>query len=616
MRLNAVLDNLNSFEKNSFLKILDSIISTQPKNSKKIDEILTGQARELKNVDNVNIAEVFNLIENEYINHVKTEFVNATSQLDILIDIIIRDGNCIMKHDWFARLYEAELREISKKVKQLDKKLKSDSSDIEEKRREYYSIYKACLETAFSNDERLNLEKKITEEEQSILITLSDQLELSQEEVKLINYTIIPISQQPIDDIINELKNIGVLFYSKKNHIVYIPDEIVRALRKVRGKEVADKYLKRVLRLLREPQLNLICKKHNINWKVSLDEKIHQIINEGISFRGILKNDIYRDGTTLTERKKFLNEICNKGLKITPILKGTTIDEKIDNLINHFERIEKDDKVSISINGYEKLLIELYEFFPEISDLLKKEFQLQDKEVLRTSYLLDYNIKPRDVLEIIPKTQIKKFCEEKGISTRGDEILNILDSYKDSQNLYLENFELFGYRDLAGLKENGIKVKESKIGSKYEELTKFIFSQLGFNVDEDLKRKFNTRKDKIDILINLGNRDVILIECKTVKESGFNKFSSVSRQLKSYAELVKKNDFKVIKSLLVAPEFSDDFINECELEYDLNLSLITSKSLKKILEAFDSSKHKKLPYKLLMRDVLIQEDRIIKSLSR
>ena len=48
----------------------------------------------------------------------------------------------------------------------------------------------------------------------------------------------------------------------------------------------------------------------------------------------------------------------------------------------------------------------------------------------------------------------------------------------------------------------------------------------------------------------MGNNEVILIECKSIKESGFNKFSSVSRQLKSYNSSVEKNGYKVIKSLI------------------------------------------------------------------
>jgi hypothetical protein len=209
------------------------------------------------------------------------------------------------------------------------------------------------------------------------------------------------------------------------------------------------------------------------------------------------------------------------------------------------------------------------------------------------------------------------FCESKGIKIRGNTIGNVLDTYKDYENLYLENFSNIGFRNLRELKENGIEIKESDLGLKFEELTKIIFKGLGFDVDEALRKELNTTKDKMDVLINLGNRELILVECKTVKESGYNKFSSVSRQMKSYVVLANNNGYKVVKSLLISPEFTDDFINETELEYDLNLSLISSSSLVEILDAFKKSKkHKKFPYKLLLRDVLIQEDRIVKSLGK
>ena len=58
MKLEKVLDNLNSFEKNSFLKILDSILSENPKNVNEVDKILSETSKDLKNIDNINIAKV------------------------------------------------------------------------------------------------------------------------------------------------------------------------------------------------------------------------------------------------------------------------------------------------------------------------------------------------------------------------------------------------------------------------------------------------------------------------------------------------------------------------------------------------------------------------------
>jgi hypothetical protein len=180
----------------------------------------------------------------------------------------------------------------------------------------------------------------------------------------------------------------------------------------------------------------------------------------------------------------------------------------------------------------------------------------------------------------------------------------------------IENYEALGFRNLAVLKENGIIIKESEIGLKFEEITKIIFENLGFHVDENLKKKLNTAKDKADIILNLDNNDIIIVECKTVKESGYNKFSYVSRQIKSYVKLASNNGLNVVKSLLIAPDFSDDFINECDLEFEINLSLITAGSLINILEGFRNSKLKQFPYQLLMKDVLIKEERILRAINK
>ncbi len=617
MKLEKILDNVNSLEKNAFLKIIDNIISNNPKNSKQIDKILSESINNLKGVDNNNIVKIFGLITEEFTEFLKNEFVNTTSQLDIIIDIVIRDGNGLMKQDWFARLYESEIKNIKKKTSELKKELESDKSNLDEQRKRDYIIYKACVDIAYFNDDINNRDKKITNDELSILLTLSNKLELSQEEVKLINYIIIPPKKLEIDDVINNLKNIGVIFYSKKNSQVFVAEEIARVLRKVREKELADKFFRRFLKLLRESQVNIVCRKHNIDIKQSLNEKIKRIIIEGISFSNLLSKDLHKEGATLTEKKKFINEIWEKGFNMSGNLKGTTLEEKIDNFILYFEEIEKDEKVGISIEGYEKLLIELNETLPKLNNQIKDVFELQDEFVLDSAFLLDYNIKPRDILDLIPQKDLLIFCKENSIKTRGDDILNILDNYNDAENLYFENYENIGFRNLNALKDNGIKIKESELGVKFEELTKSIFEKLGFNVDESLRKKINTKKDKMDILINLEHNDYIIIECKTIKESGYNKFSSVSRQLKAYYDLARKHDYEVKKMLLVAPDFSDDFIEDCELDSDLDLSLLTASSLIRIFKSFKkSTKHTQFPYKLLMRDVLINPDRIIKAISK
>jgi hypothetical protein len=344
------------------------------------------------------------------------------------------------------------------------------------------------------------------------------------------------------------------------------------------------------------------------------ESKIKEIIKEGISFSNLLINELHKEGTTLTDKKKVINEIWDKGLRIQSPLKGVTIEEKVDNLTYYFNELEKDEKVGISIEGYDKLLIDLEKTLPDYKKLVFKEFEMPEDTLLNSANLLDFNIKPRDILDILPAFDLKTFIADRNIKSRGDLVLNILDAYKDAENLMLENYEAIGFRNLAELKENGIIIKESEIGLRFEDITKTIFEKLGFNVDENLKKKLNTTKNKIDVVLNLGNNDLIIIECKTVKESGYNKFSSVSRQIKSYVNSATSIGYNVVKSLLIAPDFSDDFINDCDLQFEINLSLITAGSLINILDGFKNSKLQQFPFQLLMKDVLIKEDRILKAI--
>lgn len=614
MKLEKILDRLSSIEKNAFIKIIDNIISKSKAKSKEIEKILAPDNKGLKTVDNLNISKIFDLTADEFTEYLKCEFQEVNSQLDILIDIIIRDGNCIMRQDWFSRLYEAEIRVLNAKIKALSADFKDEKSELSAERKRDYRIYQACLSTAFFNDVANNREAKITSDELSIIITLSRELGLSQEEIKLINYSILGVKKLDVQEVITHLKNIGVVFYSKKENTIFVADEMVRLLRKVRKKEVADKFFRRTLKLLREPIINTISKNHNLDRKLPYSQKIESIIHAGISFTDLLLNDIYKEGTTLTDKKKALNELCEKGLEI-PNLRGSTLNEKIESLIQYFEAVEKDEKVGISVDGYDKLLTDLHQSIPTLNKAIKEHFELQDEFVLDAEFLLDYNIKPRDILDLIEKPDLDKFKKDHGVKQRGEDILNILEHYKDVENLYLENYENVGYRNYNQLKENGIQIRESELGVKFEELTKTIFKGLGFNVDDKFRHELNTQKDLMDILLNLGNNEVIIVECKTSKESGYNKFSTVSRQLKSYQNIALKNNLRIVKILLVAPEFSDDFVTDCEMDVDMNLSLLTASTLLAIYEAFKNSKYMTFPH-VLFRDVVINQERIVKALSK
>src|SRR5690606_34637019 len=169
MKLEKILDKLGSLEKNSFIKIVDNIIFKQPKNYKEIEKILSSTDKGLKSVDNQNISKIFLLISDEFAEYIHCEFQDASSQLDILIDIIIRDGNCIMRQDWFSRLYEKEIKNLKSGIKILNTELSEGKSELGEARIRDFKIYKTCLSTAYHNDIGNNRDAKITSDELSII---------------------------------------------------------------------------------------------------------------------------------------------------------------------------------------------------------------------------------------------------------------------------------------------------------------------------------------------------------------------------------------------------------------------------------------------------------------
>jgi len=613
MRLTKVLDLSNFQEKTSFYKLFDTLLL----NSAKTDEIQSEFNRiQVKELESEKIDKLFEIIHEDYEKFLKTEIYSSLNQIDILLDILVRDGNSILDLKWFHELYKRELDSLIKETEEFRVELKSDSKNLEENRKRDYLIYQACVEIAFYNDQKNNLNNKITHDEFSILKTLSESLSLSNQEIRLIHCMVIPFGIMDENSLLKIIKDLGIGIYSKKTNKIYVADEIIKVLRNIRNKQIADKYFRRILNSFKEKEVNSICKKHNVPFKgIELTLKIKVIINQGISLKTIFTQDVLSEGIPLNDKKKELNLIM-QNLGIEP--KGTTLEDKADLIVKHFNTIEKDEKLGLAIDGYIKLCSDLDASDLQINEIVNGQFEFIDErnsvKILNPELLLDHSIKPKDILELLSKDKLKDFCVLMNFKTRGDLIEVILDSYTDSQNIYIENYNHLGNRDLLALKTNGINISVDEVGLKYEEITKRLLIDLGFHIDETLKKQVNTTKDKIDILINIGNKEVILVECKTAKSTKFNKFSQCSRQMKAYHKLLSEQGFRVIKSLLIAPDFTQDFIDECEIEIDLNLSLISSEVLINIWNGFKKVPQSIFPVNLLMRDALISDEKILKAL--
>jgi len=616
MRLIKVLDLVNQIEKSSFLKILDGFSAELRKSTPKIDEILSECEGQLKNVDNQNIVNLFSLLKDKYGAYLSNKIKFSDYQLDILIDILTRDGNSMMSREWFLRLYNNEMAKLQKDLKTFSSQLRSEKSGLDPERERDYLVYQSCIGTAYENDLQINRDKNLSWEEKTILHTLARTLELSNEEVRWITYTVVPLKKFKIDEIITELKESGIILFNRRTNTIFVPDEIIWLLRELLGFELPNKYLRRVLRHLSDSEINLIARKHNIDRKLKRNEKIQEILNQGLNVTNILTNEIFKADTHKSDRTNRIQSLMSKDLEIDLPRYGQSLEKKVATLIDYFNESEKDETTSLSRDGYDRLIKDLKDAYPILNKRLKEDFELQPDDVMNVEILDAYSIKPRDVVYLLTKDELRNFCKSHGIKSIGNLVSNVMKSYRDIEDLYLENLDLVGSRNLKALREKGLTVKESELGLLYEKLTKRIFTKLGFNVDEKLRKQINTKRSQMDILLNLGGKDVIIVECKTIKEKDYYKYSTIARQLKSYEKLCQDKGYNVSQVLIVSNEFSEDFISECEYDYELNLSLLTSRGLVKVLEGYQHSNLKEFPVRLLLKGGLLNEDRIEKVLNK
>lgn len=168
MKLEKVLERLNSLEKGQFLKIINNLSSAE-KNNPKLEAILSRADSNLKNADALQVTQAFDALSDRYVEFIMDDYSKVSSQLDILLNIITRDGNCIMRLDWFAKLYDDEIKKQKKAIEAFKDDVNADKPSMDPSRVRDYKVFATCLKTAYFNDAELNFSPKITPDEQSIL---------------------------------------------------------------------------------------------------------------------------------------------------------------------------------------------------------------------------------------------------------------------------------------------------------------------------------------------------------------------------------------------------------------------------------------------------------------
>ena len=613
MNLNQVLSTVNQVEKAKFISSLDRLCSEVAQTNKAIAKRIENIDGQIKHASGNDISALYEAVKDHFRESIKEQILMSSAQINLLVNILSRDGNCVARITWVETLYINEweaINELANDLKdEMDKVIDNDFN-----RAKSLCIFHKCMKEAYENDSRNNRENKITDDERGILNVLSHELNLTVDECAAIEHMVNPISRDGVQDALNQLRDMGLLFISKKRQEIFIPDELVDLLNSILGKELADKYKLRILRNLSDAELNNVLKAHNRKMRgISRIDKIKSIIHSGIDAKDLLIEDIHNPACNMNDKKERLKQLISD-LDINVDKIGTTINERCEIIINFFKKASEHEFNVLSASGYKELLIKLETHYHEILELIKDEFELEPNEKIDTDKLKMLGITPYDILYILSNDEVKNVRDSMNLTKRGDPRLVILESFANATDRLIENYDLLALRDINSLKDAGIDISEADIGIKFEEVTKAIFEELGLIVDEDIRKEINTAKDKADIVIALSDDDIVIGEAKTSKNGDFAKYSSTSRQVKAYVNRAENVGKRVAQVLIIAPSFSDNFIESAEMDTEVNISLLEASGLKMILNAFNARRNPKFSPKLFTKGGLLKAELIAKNI--
>lgn len=614
MKLSQVLSQINQVERSKFINCLDKLCSAATINDAELADKLSNIDGQLRSASGSEITQLFAAAISHFSDHVREQVALGDSQVALLINILSRDGNGVARVSWLETLYANEHQRLSDLSCELLKEIEAAAELDGYGRGTRLSIYKDCFETAYTNDLRLNREAKVSDDERMILNTLAARLGMSADEAFAVEHIVLPVPKNNVQDALNALREMGVIFINKNRAEVYVADEVVSIFHKIQNKELPDKFVLRILRSLSDAELSHVLRRHDQKSRgVSRQEKIHYITHAGIPIRSVLSRDMYSADETLSQRKDRLKSLI-EDLDISTSRLGVTLDDRIDVVVESMKAGVEAEFNALSASGFKELVNSLSGTVPSVIERLRDDFEIEEIENIDPDSLRALGISPLDILYLYTNDEIKMIRDDLGLSKRSNPRTAILESFASANDRLIENYEMLARRDLAGLHAVGIDIKESEIGLKFEEITRTIFEQLGLQIDEDLRKQITTAKDKADIIVSLGGDDVIVGEVKSYKNGDFPKYSSTSRQVKAYVNQCEANGKRVAQALIVAPGFSQDFIDSAEMDTDINISLLEADGLKSILTAYKARRNPKFSEKLLTKGGLLKADLIAKTI--
>jgi hypothetical protein len=614
MKLNQVLSLVNQVEKSKFITSLDKLCLDAAKNNKALAKKIDNIDGQIKNASGSEITQLYFAVRDFYKVSVKEQILMNSAQINLLVNILSRDGNCVARISWIESLYAKEWHILQSLAKELHAEIKASDSDSPNDRSKALSIFHACMSEAYTNDTRNNRDSKITDDERGILNVLSAHLSLTTDECAALEHLVDTIPKDGVLEALNILRDMGVVFISKKRQEVFVPDEIVELLNEIQGKDSADKHRLRLLRTFSDAELSNVLKAHGRKIRgIDRADKIHTIIHSGLNARELLAVDMHATEDNQNQRKDRLKQLI-ADLEIDTDKLGTTLDERIHLIITSLANATEKEFDSLSASGFKELMKTLEEHFPTIVKVIKTQFELEENEVVDTEKLRALSITPYDILYLLSNEEVKTVRDSMGLSKRGNPRFSILECFANATDKLIDNYDLLAKRDVNALREVGADVAEADIGVKFEEVTKAIFEILDLNIDEEVRKEINTSKDKADIIISLSDDDIIIGEAKTCKSGDFAKYSTTSRQVKAYVLRAESLGKRVAQVLIIAPSFSDDFIESAEMDTEVNISLLEARGLKLILDAFKSKRNPKFSAKLLTKGGLLKAELIAKTI--
>lgn len=263
MKLNHILSVLNQIEKSKFITCLDKLCSSAATNDEVISKALNKVNRQIKDASGSEITQLFNAVSAQYQYSIREKLALCDASMALLVNILTRDGNGIARISWIEQLYTREWETLDTLARQIQVDIESNlAEDYGHAHR--LKIFRDCLNIAYKNDEKINRQANITDDERSILNVLAHHLKISHDELVAIEHLSEPIKagKQTVDNCLQELRDMGVIFINRKSSEILIPDEVVAVLNQIQGKELADKHLLRILRVLSDAELSNILKSY------------------------------------------------------------------------------------------------------------------------------------------------------------------------------------------------------------------------------------------------------------------------------------------------------------------------------------------------------------------